>query len=197
MLYEVITNSCQKEEPQKDIIGQETSIEEINTNQINPEAKRYYSNMAKFVNLTTSNLKSVHINRLKSATNNNSDTLLNPIVEEFANLIITDNLNNQISFFDLDIVDRGVFAEQWSLAGAADMTPKLEDDKIGKELEEYVKIQNDAFDEIMTELGGDCTTLKSTKSQLKSNDLYDIISKSIQLRIKEKSEDYAKKLLIS
>jgi len=43
----------------------------------------------------------------------------------------------------------------------------LNDSIIGKELEEYVQIQNDAFDEVMEELGNsDTTKLKSAIAQL-------------------------------
>lgn len=94
--------------------------------------------------------------------------------------------------------DRGVFLDHWVTAGAADMTPKLNDSIIGEELEEYVQIQNDVFDEVMEELGNsDTTTLKSAVAKLSQNELYGMISSRVVERIKEKSEAYAKELLLS
>ncbi len=200
ILFTVVTifGSCQKEEVGKDIVGDETLISDIDVSKLNSEAKRYYGNMAKFMSLTTSELKSTHVTRLKSATSEDPDSLLNPIVEEFANLEIVDESGSQISFFDLSDSDRGVFLDHWVTAGAADMTPKLNDSIIGKELEEYIQIQNDAFDEVMEELGNsDTTKLKSAVAQLSQNELYGIISSRVVERIKEKSEAYAKELLQS
>ncbi len=194
----IFFGSCQKEETGKDIVGDETLISNIDVSKLNSEAKRYYGNMAKFMSLTTSDLKSAHVSKLKSSASENTDSLLNPIVEEFANLEIVDESGSQISFFDLPDSDKGVFLDQWVTVGAADMTPKLNDSIIGKELEEYVQIQNDAFDEVMEELGNsDTTKLKSSVAKLSQNELYGMISSRVVERIKEKSETYAKELLQS
>lgn len=191
-----IFGSCQKEEVGKDIVGDETLISNIDVSKLNSEAKRYYGNMAKFMSLTTSGLKSAHVSSLKSATSEDPDSLLNPIVEEFANLVIVDESGSQISFFDLSDSDREIFLDQWATAGAADMAPKLNDSIIGEELEEYVQIQNDVFDEVMEELGNsDTTNLKSAVVQLSQNELYGMISSRVVERIKEKSETYANELL--
>jgi len=152
--------------------------------------------MAKFIRITTSELKSTHINRLKSSASENTDSLLNPIVEEFANLEIVNESGSKISFFDLSDSDREIFLDQWVTACAADMTPKLNDSIIGKELEEYIQIQNDAFDEVMAELGNsDTSNLKISFFRLSSNELYNMISSRVVERIKQKSEAYASELL--
>lgn len=65
--------------------------------------------MAKFMSLTTSELKSAHVSRLKSATSEDSDSLLNPIVEEFANLDIIDESGSQISFLICQIATEEYF----------------------------------------------------------------------------------------
>ncbi len=192
----IVFGSCQKEEVGKNIVGDETLISDINVSKLNSEAKRYYGNMAKFISLTTSDLKSIHVSRLKSSSSEDTDSLLNPIVEEFANLEIVDESGSQISFFDLSDSDREIFLDHWVTACAADMTPKLNDSIIGKELEEYVQIQNDAFDEVMEELGNsDTTKLKSSVAKLSQNELYGMISSRVVERIKEKSETYANELL--
>lgn len=192
----IVFVSCQKEETGKDVVVNETLIRDIDVSKLNSEAKRYYGNMAKFMKITTSELKSTHINRLKSSASENPDSLLNPIVEEFANLEIVNESGSQISFFDLSDSDREIFLDQWVTACAADMTPKLNDSIIGKELEEYIQIQNDAFDEVMAELGNsDTSNLKSSFFRLSSNELYNMISSRVVERIKQKSEAYASELL--
>jgi len=94
--------SCDKnEETDRNISNTETLISDIDVSKLNIEAKRYYGNMAKFISLTTPDLKSDQLIKIKSATNDDSDSLLNPIVEEFANLDIVDESGTKISFFDL------------------------------------------------------------------------------------------------
>lgn len=194
----ILFSSCQKDVNENDIIEYDTLISDIDVSSINYEAKRYYGNMADFMSLTTNNLKSSHISKLKSSTTDDSNDFFNPIIEEFANIEIFDEFGNQISFFDLSNNDREVFLEHWATVGATDMTPKLNDNDIGKELEEYIQIQNDAFDEVMEELGGcDEYTLKSAVIHLPQDELYNMISSRVKERIKEKSKVYAEELLKS
>jgi hypothetical protein len=94
--------SCDKnEETDRNISNTETLISDIDVSKLNIEAKRYYGNMAKFISLTTPELKSNQLSKVKSAVNDDTDSLLNPIVEEFANLDIVDESGTKISFFDL------------------------------------------------------------------------------------------------
>ena len=189
--------SCDKnEETDRNISNTETLISDIDVSKLNIEAKRYYGNMAKFISLTTPDLKSDQLSKIKSATNDDSDSLLNPIVEEFANLDIVDESGTKISFFDLTDSEKEIFLDQWATTGADAMTPKLNDQEIGKELEEYVQIQNDAFDEVMAELGNTGrANIKSSVAKLSQNELYDKISSKVIERIKQKSEVYANELL--
>jgi hypothetical protein len=190
--------SCQKEETGQDMLGEEISILDIDVSKLNKEATRYYTNMADFVSLTSSNIDSDQAFRLKSANSNEQDSTINPILEEFINLEIEDDDGTIISFFDMSIEDREEFMEQWIIANADDMTPKLEDSAIGKELEEYIQLQNDAFDEAMKGLVDELDStmnLKSAYNGLTSNYVYERISSKVQARVMEKSESYAKEYL--
>ncbi|ODT56151.1 MAG: hypothetical protein BGP01_08315 [Paludibacter sp. 47-17] len=92
--------------------------------------------MAKLISLTAPTLNSNKISKIKSATNDDSNGLLNPIVEEFANLDIADESGTEISFFDLSDDEKELFSQQWTIANTEAMTPKLNDPEIGKELED-------------------------------------------------------------
>lgn len=198
-LVAFMLTSCEKNEvTDKNISNNEVLISDMDVSNHNIEAQRYFGNMAKFISLTTADMSSEGLRKTKSATNDDSNNELNPIVEEFANLDIVDESGSKISFFDLQDSEKELFLEQWTIAGAAAMTPKLNDEEIGKELEEYVQIQNDAFDEVMEELGNTGrTNIKSSVAKLSQNELYDKISSRVIERIKQKSESYATELLQS
>ncbi len=197
LAFIVTLASCNKNEETSKNTNNEKLINDINVSKLNSEAKRYYGNMAKFISLTTPDLKSEQLSKIKSAANDDSDSSLNPIVEEFVNLDIVDDSGSKISFFDLSESEKELFLNQWATAGADAMTPKLNNQEIGKELEEYVQIQNDAFDEVMEELGNTGkTNIKSSVSKLSQNELYDKISSRVIERIKQKSAVYAKELLL-
>ena len=198
-LVAFMLTSCEKNEvTDKNISNNEVLISDMDVSNHNIEAQRYFGNMAKFISLTTANMSSEGLRKSKSATNDDSNNELNPIVEEFANLDIVDESGTKISFFDLQDSEKELFLEQWTIAGAAAMTPKLNDPEIGNELEEYVQIQNDAFDEVMEELGSTGrSNIKSSVAKLSQNELYDKISSRVIERIKQKSETYATELLQS
>lgn len=155
-------------------------------------------NITQFISLTSSKVDKQQLKKLKSTSLDETDSLFNPLIEEFANLNIVDELGNQISFYDLATDKQEKFLEEWSIANAVDMTPKLNDSSLGEELEEYVQIQNDAFDEAMEEFGGcDSANLKSAFDIYSIDDMYNIICEKIQQRVKEKSEEYSTNLLRS
>ncbi len=69
------------------------SIDNIDVNLLNKEAKRYYGNMAEFISLTTPNIYLSEANKLKSTTINGGDSTINPILDAFLNLEILINTN--------------------------------------------------------------------------------------------------------
>lgn len=190
----LFTAGCQKETVNLDsITEEEMSISDINKDNLNPEAKKYYGNMADFINLTTSNIDNHHASRLKSASLVDGDTTVNSIFEEFLNLEIEDDNGNVISFFELDSAERQIFLDQWITINAYDMTPKLEDSIYGEDFEEYIKVQNDGFDEAMKEFeeADSGRSLKSNLATYSSNEVYGKISQKIQEKVRIKSESYA------
>lgn len=173
----------------------EMSIESIDVSTLNNEATRYFDNMATFVQLTTNEMDSQTAVSLKSANITEEDSVPNPILDAFVNLEIEDEYGNPISYFDLSEEERAQFLETWTIGNAYDMTPKLNDTIMGEDLEEYVQIQNDAFDEVMAQYEQDSVGLKSANILLSSNDLYSQISQRVQERIEEKSKSYSEAYL--
>lgn len=144
--------------------------------------------MAAYLNIATTNLKSSDIAALKSGSTEIDGEQVDPIIEEFANLDIIDEAGDSISFFDLTATDQTVFLEDWTTANAAEMTPKLNDSITGKDIEEYIKTQNDAFSETMTNIAAcDNSKTKSSSLAMAPSELYKAISDNVVRRIKEKS----------
>ena len=81
LAFIVTLASCNKNEVTSKNTNNETLINDINVSKLNSEAKRYYGNMAKFISLTTPNFKSNQLSGSKSKSNDDSDSLPNPIVE--------------------------------------------------------------------------------------------------------------------
>lgn len=188
---------CQKEETiTTEQETNETQLSEIADFDYNNEALRYFSNMGDFIDLTTSDITPEKAIQLKSASSNVEDSTVNPILEEFLNLDIEDENGNMVSFFELDADERADLIQLWIMTNAYDLTPKLNDPYFEGTLEEYIKEQNDAFDEAMQEYIDQygCDTLKSALVTYSSNEIYKKISAKVTERIKkvseEKSEEY-------
>jgi hypothetical protein len=164
----LITSCEQKEEVSLPVETDEMSVESIDVSALNNEATRYFDNMATFVQLTTNEMDNQTAISLKSASVTNEDSAANPILDAFVNLEIEDEYGNPISYFDLSEEERAQFLETWSIGNAYDMTPKLNDTVMGEDLEEYVQIQNDAFDEVMAQYEQDSVGLKSANILLSS-----------------------------
>ncbi len=189
--------SCQKDGNNDGVLSEEEiAVENIDIASVNKEAFRYYDNMTEFLKMTTSQIDGKQANFLKSGTS--EDTTLNPILEEFINLDIVDDDGNSISFFDLSLAEREAFLEEWTLANASDMSPKLEDQEENNDLEEYVKLQNDAFDEAMQEFEDQADSLgiiKSASINSTPEIVYNKISSRIKNKLKQKSIEYAETYL--
>lgn len=191
----LITSCTQKEDITLPVVTDEMSVESIDVSALNTEATRYFNNMATFVQLTTGEMDNQTAIGLKSVNVTDEDSVANPILDAFVNLDIEDEYGNPISYFDLSEEERVQFLETWSIGNAYDMTPKLNDTIMGEDLEEYVQIQNDAFDEVMAQYEQNSVGLKSANVLLNSNDLYNQISQRVQERIEEKSTTYSETYL--
>lgn len=152
--------------------------------------------MGDFIDLTTSDITPEKAIQLKSASSNVEDSTVNPILEEFLNLDIEDENGNMVSFFELDADERADLIQLWIMTNAYDLTQKLNDPYFEGSFEEYIKEQNDAFDEAMQEYIDQygCDSLKSALVIYSSNEIYKKISAKVTERIKkvseEKSEEY-------
>lgn len=152
----------------------EISIDDVATNNINGEAKTYYSLLKTAIFATDSNLP-----HTRNVVPDNDQE--NPLIEKLEDIAISDEDGNPISFFSLEEKQQMEFLDEWVVLEADAMSEKL---NINPELRDYVKEQNEIIGQVLQE---ETAQTRSGDYKVKNNNLF---FQKIRERMNAKAKSY-------